>query len=150
LRETATGTAGAGPVANASAPPSEGEKKMNLNDYIGKPYLKPVDLDGPRVEDIVNIFEGQFGKPVLEFGSGCLLSLNSTNLKILREEYGSNSDNLLGKKIEIYIGPVKFNGELQDIVLVRPISPATPDEAEPDAAERPALLPPYEDEIPFN
>jgi hypothetical protein len=37
--------------------------------------------------------------------------------------YGANSDGWVGKEIELVLGKIKFQGELQDGVIVKPISP---------------------------
>ena len=62
-------------------------------------------------------------KPDLVFESGEAFSVNSTNNRTLMRAYGSNSDNWVGKKIELALGQIKYQGELQDAVIVKPISP---------------------------
>jgi hypothetical protein len=54
--------------------------------------------------------------------------LNATNTKTLVRAYGPNSEDWIGKEVELAPGTVKFNGEPQEVVIVKPISPpiATP------------------------
>ncbi len=42
--------------------------------------------------------------------------------------YGPNSEDWIGKKIELALGQVEFQGKLQNAVIIKPISP--PEKAE--------------------
>jgi hypothetical protein len=42
----------------------------------------------------------------------------------LRRAYGRDSDALIGKEIELFLGKIPFNGVDNDAVLVKAISPA--------------------------
>jgi hypothetical protein len=57
------------------------------------------------------------------FESGAALSINATNNRILIRSFGPNSDDWIGKEIELFAGTVEFQGRPLDAVLVRPISP---------------------------
>jgi hypothetical protein len=93
----------------------------------------------------VGIKEGQYGKPDLTLGNGRRFSLNATNTKVLVNAFGRNSNDYLGQQIELYAGTIKFKGENQDSVLVRPITSGRPE------AERTPLpaQDEIEEEIPF-
>jgi hypothetical protein len=129
---------------------------MNMREFAGDMYLKVDDLrrSGPKKVTIRSIEDGSFGKPVLKFNDGTLLSVNATNTKALIRAYGEESDDWQGKVIELYIGPTQFNGVPQDSVLVRPISPAIPiSERTPPkpaaAVSREDRAREIDDEIPF-
>ena len=77
------------------------------------------------------------------FESGEALSVNSTNNRTLMRAYGSNSDEWVGKDVELALGRIKFQGEWKDAVIVKPISPSI---AAANKAEAAAKL---DDEIPF-
>ena len=72
---------------------------------------------------IAAVREGKYEKPDLVFESGEAFSVNSTNNRTLMRAYGSNSDEWVGKDIELALGKIKFQGEWQDAVIVKPISP---------------------------
>ena len=85
---------------------------------------------------IVDVTEGKYGRPDLEFDDGTKLSLNATNNRTLVTAYGGKSDDWLNKEIELSIGEVEYQGELQESIVIKPISP--PIEKKPTAeAEEP-------------
>ncbi|MCA1469796.1 hypothetical protein I6F09_18040 [Bradyrhizobium sp. IC3195] len=97
---------------------------MDMRDYIGPSYIKYPDVvDAPRREKIRAIEDGNFDSKVLEFESGDLFSLNKTNARTLARAYGWESDNWIGKVVELYAGETTFEKQAQQSVLVRPISP---------------------------
>jgi hypothetical protein len=98
---------------------------MDLTKFFGAVFLKVDDVkaSGPIVVKIVGIAEGQFGKPNLTFDNGSVLSVNATNGPTLMRAYGAESNDWIGKQIELSIGRTQFQGEARDSIMVRPISP---------------------------
>jgi hypothetical protein len=112
---------------------------MDMRKYSGTTFLKVNDVrDGPLQLQIAAINDGKYEKPDAVFETGEMLSLNATNVRTLVRAYGSNSDGWIGKEVELVLGRVKFQGEPQDAVIVKPISP-------PIAAKSSEM----DDEIPF-
>ena len=72
---------------------------------------------------IVDVTEGKYGRPDLEFDDGTKLSVNATNNRTLVNAYGGESSPWLGKEIELSLGQVEYQGEMQDSIVVKPISP---------------------------
>jgi hypothetical protein len=137
---------GAGDALEASAPLKQ-EQDMDMKTYAGSVFLKIDNLaSGPRKETIAGIKIGSFDRPELTFESGDCLSLNATNSKTLLRCYGPNSDDWIGKTIELFIGETTFKGATQPSVLVRPISPAVP---KTEQRALPPLGAEMNDEIPF-
>ena len=98
---------------------------LDLNDFCGRTFIKPDNVrEKPIREIIADVSKGKFDKLELTFESGDVLSLNGTNTKILRRAYGRDSDALIGKEIELFLGKITFNGVDNDAVLVKAISPA--------------------------
>jgi len=120
---------------------------MNMREFAGEMFLKVEDLrgSGPKKVTIGSIGDGSYGKPVLKFTDGTLLSVNATNAKTLIRAYGEESDDWPAKTVELYIGQTQFKGTPTDSILVRPISPAIP------LAKRTAPKPTDDisDDIPF-
>ena len=50
-------------------------------------------------------------------------SVNATNNSVLVRAYGPNSDDWIGKELELFHGEIEYQGKMQEAVLVRPISP---------------------------
>jgi hypothetical protein len=99
---------------------------MDMRKYSGSVFRKVEDPDlreGPVQVVITAVSEGKFEKPVLDLDDNTLLSLNSTNNRTLAKAYGFDSDNWIGKTIELTLGEVEFNDKMQVSILVKPISP---------------------------
>jgi hypothetical protein len=116
---------------------------MDMRKFSGAAFIKVDDVrDGPLQMQIDAVREGKYEKPDLVFESGEAFSVNSTNNRILMRAYGANSDDWVGKKIELALGQIKFQGSLQDAVIVKPITPIAIANKAVDGAEA-------DDEIPF-
>jgi hypothetical protein len=97
---------------------------MDMRKFSGKNFVKVNDVrPGPIKGKVTGVSEGKFGKPDLILESGDILSVNATNNKILMRAYGPNSDDWIGKEVELFLGEIKYQGEMQEAVLVRPILP---------------------------
>jgi hypothetical protein len=97
---------------------------MDMRKYSGTPFLKPDDVKaGPLRVVIVDVTEGKFGRPDLEFSDGTKLSVNATNNRTLVTSYGDESDDWINKEIELSLGEVEYDGQMQETVVVKPISP---------------------------
>ena len=122
---------------------------MDMRKYSGPHFVKVDDVrDGPIQGQIAEIKEGKYEKPDLVLDSGDTLSLNATNTQTLIRAYGTNSDYWVGKMIEMFLGKAKYNGNFNDSVLVRAISPSSKDD-NADSLDRDNNSPPLNDEIPF-
>jgi hypothetical protein len=118
---------------------------MDLSNYFGSVFLKVEDIktSGPRRVKIVGVQEGRYGKPDLHFDDGTCLSCNATNGRRLAKAYGFDSDDWLGKEVELVVGEVQYQGKPQEAILITPISP--PIENKKPPKPEPGL----DDEIPF-
>jgi hypothetical protein len=100
---------------------------MDMRKFSGPTFLKVADVRGGALQrQIAAVREGKYEKPDLVFETGETLSLNATNTKTLVRAYGPNSEDWVGKKIELELGTVKFNGEPQEAVIVSPIATPAP------------------------
>jgi hypothetical protein len=131
----------------SAAPEEEDLKMLDMRQYRGGAYVKVDDVrDHPLQERIAAVSEGQFGRPEITFESGRKLSVNATNTERLIDAYGWRSDDWIGHLLELYLGSIKYKGEDQDAVLVRPISkPERP--VEEPMKRKPNL--PNDDDPPF-
>ena len=100
---------------------------MDMRKFSGDHFIKLDDVrDGPLHEVIAAVKLGKYDKPDLVFESGDLLSLNATNNKALIRAYGRNSDDWIGKEIDLLQGEIPFNNEMKETVIVQPVSPPQP------------------------
>ena len=100
---------------------------MDMREFSGDHFIKLDDVrDGPLHEVIAAVKLGKYDKPDLVFESGDLLSLNATNNKALIRAYGRNSDDWIGKEIDLLQGEIPFNNEMKETVIVQPASPPQP------------------------
>jgi hypothetical protein len=115
---------------------------MDMRKYSGSVFLKPEDLrDGPITVTITDVSEGKYDKPNLHFKDGSRLSINTTNNRVLVRAYGHDSDDWVGKQIELTVGEVEFQGKIQDSILVNPISPTIENKKSPKSD--------LDDDIPY-
>jgi hypothetical protein len=119
-------------------------KTMDMRKYSGSGFLKVPDIaaSGPRQVTIVDVSEGKFGKPDVEFGDGSKLGLNATNNRTLVTAYGTDSDDWINKQVELVVGEVEYQGTPKACILIKPIS-------RPIAKKAPAPEPNLDDQIPF-
>jgi hypothetical protein len=112
---------GAGREVSRKSAAKMKEKKMDLSKYRGSRFLKVDDLrKRPLRKIIASIEEGAYQKPVATFTDGTKLSLNATNTDTLIDLFGSTeSADLIDKAIELYVGPMKYQGNVQDGVALR-------------------------------
>jgi hypothetical protein len=97
---------------------------MDMKEYAGTKFVKTADVrGGPSRERIAGIVNGKYNKPDAIFESGGRLSLNATNVRALMRVYGRDSEDWIGQEIELFLGETEVNGEKQEMVAVRPISP---------------------------
>jgi hypothetical protein len=106
---------------------------MDVTKYVGKLFLKVDDIkaSGPIRRTITKVSEGSFDKPDLTFDDGTQLSCGKINCGVLARAYGMKSNDWLGKEIELEVGKIKFQGEPQNVILVKPISPPIEKKAPP-------------------
>ena len=117
---------------------------MDMSKYTGSQYLRVDDIgDRPRRMVIADVFDGKFDKPVLVFDDDRRLSLNVTNTRVLARAFGDDSDGWLGRRVELYVGDLEYNGEHRPSVLVRPLG--TPTAAGKTKPQSDAM----DDEVPF-
>ena len=128
---------------------------MDMRKYSSAAFLKVGDIQasGPRRVVIVDVTEGKYEKPDLEFDDGTKLSVNATNNRTLMSAYGWESTGWLDKEIELSVGPLKYQGELQDSIVVKPISPPIEKQPPPpkpkDGSGEGSKRGDMDDEIPF-
>src|SRR6516225_4360381 len=97
---------------------------MDMRRFSGEHFIKADDVrNRPLQMQIAVVREGKFDKADLVFETRDILSLNATNDKILVRAYGPNSDDCLGRIIELLLGEALYQGKQIESVVVRPISP---------------------------
>jgi hypothetical protein len=94
---------------------------MDLTKYAGSKFIKVEDLDkGPQRKTIEAIETGKFDRPVAVFSDQKRMSLNATNVNTLINIFGSTeSDNLIGEEVELFVGEVKLKDGITKSVLLR-------------------------------
>jgi hypothetical protein len=113
------------------------ESVMDMRKFAGKSFIKVDDVrNAPLQVKIAVVKQGQYDKPDLVFETGEIPGLNATNTKILVRAYGPDSDDWVGKEIELYLGEVEYQKDFQPAVLVRPISPSITAAAKSAAAKK--------------
>jgi hypothetical protein len=119
---------------------------MDVSKFFGATFLKVDDVEasGPTVVKLADVKEGQFGKPNLTFENGAMLSVNATNGRTLMRAYGAESNDWIGKEIELSIGETQYQGEKRVSILVKPISPPVQNKRPPKPLEQD-----LNDPIPF-
>jgi hypothetical protein len=116
---------------------------MDLSQYAAARFLRVEDLaDGPQKKTIASIEPGKkFDRPVVAFTDRTRLTLNGTNVNTIINAFGSTeSEDLIGQEIELYVGTIRFQGDDKQSVLLRALSRPAPTKR---------LKAELDDEIPF-
>jgi hypothetical protein len=99
-----------------------GDTTMDASKFAGSAFLTLDDVkDGPITGEIVDVEEGGYKKLVLTFNNGLRFSLNVTNTQELIKTFGSETDDWLGEKIELYEGEVPYEKKMVPSVRVTPL-----------------------------
>jgi hypothetical protein len=100
---------------------------MDMRTYAARNFIKLEDVsEGPITKTIAAIEKGNFDKPEATFSDGSTLSLNKTSVLALGKVFGFESDDWVGRRVEIYAGDISYNGTTTSSVLVRPIDAPVP------------------------
>jgi hypothetical protein len=99
---------------------------MLMTKYAGSAFVKVANLaNGPQGKTVESVDEGQYGRPVITFTDGKRLSVNVTNVNTLIELFGEDSTDWVGKRVELYVGPLRNqDGGESDGVKVRLPTPS--------------------------
>jgi hypothetical protein len=98
---------------------------MDISGHIGSGFIKAEHLNGPERHVIANVADGKFDRPDMELQDGRVLGLNATNMRTMAAAWGNETNDWIGKEIELYAGKTMYQGQERDSVLVRTISPHT-------------------------
>ena len=101
---------------------------MDINGAFPSKYLKASDLAGQTVTvtisdivvETVGQGEDQTDKPIVYFaGKEKGVVLNVTNSKAIAKAYGDETDEWVGKPIEVYPDTTPYKGDIVDCIRVR-------------------------------
>ncbi len=106
---------------------------MNIDSAFPSKYLKAGDLGGKTVRlritgmSIEAVGKEKENRPVLSFnGTEKTLVLNKTNANTITTLYGRETDNWIGKDIDLYAAQVEFQGQVGPALRVRGVAQARP------------------------
>ncbi|HEY5125748.1 MAG TPA: hypothetical protein VIJ35_00345 [Bradyrhizobium sp.] len=121
---------------------------MDMRKYVTGTFVSLEDLrdSPPRSEKIVDVVEGKYEKPNLVFEGGDMVGVNTTNGRVLMRAFGPETNDWVGREVELYVGPLEYQGGVQDGVRIKPITAET--ELEPEPKQKPPGGE-MDDEIPF-
>ncbi len=129
---------------------------MRTTNLFPSRYVKAGDLDaGPQTMAIRELVVEEIGqgkdrqdKPVLYFHNRDKgLVLNVTNTRTIEDAYGTETDDWLGKSIELFSAKVDFKGDRVDAVRVRVPKSASADDLLEEAPPRPERSKPASDPV---
>jgi len=112
----------------------------NINDvFTGGKWLKASDLNGRKfkltIKDVEILDFEKDGKKQKKIGvtfdgreKGMVV--NKTNAAIIAAMHGNNTDDWMGKTINIYPGKVKFGSDMVDAIMVEQVVPEFQEDSE--------------------
>ena len=118
---------------------------MEMRKYSGTAFLKVGDVKveaAPRCDR--RCTEGKFGRPDRGVQRRHQVVAQRHQQSYAGHSYGGESDDWINKEIELSLGEVEYDGQLQETVVVKPISP--PIEKKPPRRKPGGDM---KDEIPF-
>ncbi len=97
---------------------------MDIENAFPSKYLKAANLGGKTVRlKMTNVVMEKLGddtRPVVHFsGTDKTLVLNKTNANVINEVYGRETDEWIGKDIDVYPTRVEYQGKMVDAMRVR-------------------------------
>lgn len=133
---------------------------MNINEAFPSAFINAAALNGKthtvqikRFDPKVEMTDGEL-KPAIYFENRSAgLILNKTNATVLASIHGPETDQWVGRSIDLRVEKVSFQGQMMDGIRVAPATqtaattPATPATPEPTAPAAPAYD--VEDDVPF-
>jgi len=130
---------------------------MNINEAFPSAFINAAALNGKthtvqikRFDPKVEMTDGEL-KPAIYFeNKPAGLILNKTNATVMASLHGAETDQWIGKLIDLRSEKVNFQGQMMDGVRIGPASQGAPTQAPPPAPTAPAA-PAYdvEDDVPF-
>lgn len=133
---------------------------MDMRQYAPK-YIRPDSVrDGPIMTRILAVLDepDRYGRPVIELENGSQFSVNETNLKILINAWGHESDAWIGQEIELSLSTYKdwqSNPPVdKETVKARAILPTAATSGNsgtplPAPVKRPSIKDDLDDSVPF-
>lgn len=97
---------------------------MNINDAFPSQYLKAADLKGAmvkvQIQDVKMEEIGTDRKLILYFaGKQKGMVLNRTNARTIGDVYGDDTDDWIGKTVEVFSMKVDYQGRMVDGIRIR-------------------------------
>lgn len=102
---------------------------MNINEAFPTKYLKAGDLQNRRHTLTIGnvVMEEGIDKPIIYFqGAQKGMAVNKTNAMMIAQLYGDNTDNWIGRQIELYTAQVLFEGKFVPAIRVQAPQPPMP------------------------
>ena len=108
---------------------------MNIHGAFPSTYLRHADLQGRRIVVTIERItietmgdgENKDTKPVVYFvGAKKAMAFNKTNALEVAMAYGDETDNWVGKQIEVFPSMTQYKGVPTPCIRVRPVYPAGP------------------------
>ena len=130
---------------------------MNINEAFPAAFINAAALNGKthtvqikRFDPKVEMTDGAL-KPAIYFeNKPAGLILNKTNATVMASLHGAETDQWIGKLIDLRVEKVNFQGQMMDGIRIGAASQGAPTQAAPPAPTAPAS-PAYEaeDDVPF-
>jgi hypothetical protein len=120
--------------------------------YAASAFVSVEDIrgSGPVNKTIAAVTVGRFNKLDALFDDGTTLSLNKTNTKTMVLAYGADTEAWIEHVVALSVGPIEFQGRMQDAVLLAPVSkPSSPPVFKPLPPEPAPANSDMNDDIPF-
>jgi hypothetical protein len=96
----------------------------DMGQFSGGRFIKlEAVADGQKLVKVIRdiTFGEKFGRPDLNFDDDTSLSLNVTNNKSLSVAMGKNSDDWIGKKVELSGAQVPFEDKMVNSIILTPL-----------------------------
>lgn len=128
---------------------------MDIDSAFPGSYLKAADILGKQVRVTIDHVEvedvgGGDHKPVAYFqGKERGLVLNKTNANIIKDMYGRETGQWIGKPIILYTAKVEFSGRLVDAIRVQHPGMAQPYQPQSAPPAQSQIDPDLDNSIPF-
>jgi hypothetical protein len=124
---------------------------MDASKFAGSGFIDLSDVKDARFRgEVAGVQQGNYDKLVLVFTNGLRFSLNVTNITEMIKAFGSETDDWIGERVELYAGEAPYQKKMVPSVRLTPLMREAGEKKPPKPKAAPGKSGDMDDTIPFS